>query len=116
MKKILLLSGLLISLNCSAQNDVTVGIYKTNPSDQLQIAAKHHYIGLALIVVGTPLLSVASTSKTASQPLYILGGGLCLAGLIYQLESWSHIGKAGKLMESKTSSLQLTPVGICYKF
>ena len=66
----------------------------------LQAFGRNFYTGVVLEVVGT-LAYVAGSSSTQNsglRPLIYIGAGLSIAGFVFQLASFGHIGTAGRIL------------------
>lgn len=80
--------------------------------EELQIAARRMYTGMGVSAAGAAFTIFASQKQERS--LTILGGVITTAGMILSIESISHIGKAGRLMEKNNVSFKGN--GITYAF
>ena len=134
MKKVLITILILLTVNlsfCQKPNSIfDTSPQKPTASLELQKAANHYYIGLGLDIVGAALIfggGEISTwkdlnSESVGKTMQFIGGFTCLAGLVFQIESWSHIHKAGVLLENKEKdiTLKFTPtndgIGLVYNF
>jgi hypothetical protein len=110
--------------NCKAQ-------LKDDPSTakeryagyQLMVASRHYYTGVILMGAGTTLYVIGATAKptaTASSSVLVLIGALAfITGTVFTIESYSHIGKAGRMLSGPAKlSLGTTNsgVGLTYCF
>jgi hypothetical protein len=88
-------------------------------ANELKKASNHYYTGLGLSVLGGGRVYSYSIRgvNSAATPLLVIGGSVSLIGLIYTLESISHIGKAGRIMARENFSLVGNQgFGISYNF
>lgn len=71
-----------------------------NAGLELIIFQKHIYIGFGLTIVGQGLMTLGffTPALLSPPPLIILGILTSLVGIVYLLESYLHIGKAGKYL------------------
>jgi len=70
---------------------------------QFQLATKHYYTGL--IIEGASFVMLAVGVHDPNNPnvgLVTLGSLGFIVGTIFMIESYSHIGKAGKILMGKT--------------
>ena len=123
MKKLLLLTLLTLAVfSVNAQDDYFNPKQKASnqeskyvPNDhekagiELQTAANHYQTGTGLMIGGGVIAFLSSTIKISTsdngsvnsskkQMLNIGGGAMVLVGFILQVESFSHIRKAGLLL------------------
>ncbi len=113
---VMLLLCLTYSSSAQTQKDRTAG-------DELILAQKNFHMGVAFVAVGTGalLLSLSSTDNGSSSNILQYGSYICnLAGIIFIVESYIHIGKAGKLLNSQgagtTLSVTRNGIGLAYRF
>lgn len=75
---------------------------KKSAGDELITSTRHFYIGAILEVAGGGLAALGTSDSIyrmgLSTPLIALGGTISLIGGVFILESRSHIGKAGKIL------------------
>lgn len=85
-----------------------------SPGDELMLASSHWYLGLAVTIVGPGIAGYGlSTNNNA---FMIVGGIISLVGIVYMIESWSHIGKAGQLMNRPKIGLTFNQgIGLRYR-
>ena len=90
--------------------------------DELIKAKQHFYRGavLGLVGVGISYLGISSSPETGKiSPMIYFGSIVSLAGIIMSIESFSHIGKAGQLMNEKkglTFAPTVNGLSLCYRF
>ncbi len=88
--------------------------------DELIIAKKHFYTGCGFVAIGGLISFLgASASEPAAgfNPALATGGIFALIGSIITLESFSHIGKAGEIMNRKNeTSFIIDKDGIGFRF
>lgn len=85
--------------------------------DELIIAKNHWYLGLGIEVIGGAIIGFSlSSPKDTRNVLMIIGGAASLTGLVLMIESWSHIGKSGQLMNRDKLSITLNNgIGLRYR-
>lgn len=112
MKKIILILGLLISLNSFSQkierprlmiNNEPIVSYLNHTNsvgDEFIIGADHFQLGYAFQIIGTTMILLSANKSYSSfiGKSIIPGVTLNLIGLIFLVESQSHNRKAGKLL------------------
>ena len=110
--KLTLFIVILFSLAATAQKqDISAG-------DELIKAKNHFYTGTIMQGLGALLIitpSLSGTTDNSTAPV-ILGGILAFTGFIIQIESFSHIGKAGKIMNQKKIGIAINNYGIGIKY
>ena len=93
--------------------------------EELMKASKHYYLGLGMLVGGAFVSAVGGSIGNSTNNgeggigFYLIGGAVTLVGEVLILESYSHIGKAGKILngESRVSAgVTSTGIGLSYKF
>ncbi len=117
MKKLLLVCMLSTSVMFAQQKPVQ----KLTAGDQLIKAKNHLYLGSAMAASGVLLnilganqntISANGSNDNAGQPVIILGAAMGFIGSVLIFESFSHLGKAGKLMnENKPVAFGITKNG-----
>jgi len=85
---------------------------------ELVKATKHYYTGIVLTYTGG-LVSIIGTAEVSAgnlnggSNLILFGAGVFIIGTIFTIESYSHIGKAGKiLMQRNDMTFGPTPNGM----
>jgi hypothetical protein len=76
-----------------------------NAGNELRLASKLHYSGLAMIISGGAITFMGlSTTNNKAQPDMLTYGGLfiAIAGWICEEESFVHINKAGIYLQGNT--------------
>jgi hypothetical protein len=121
---------LLILLVCSVYGTVraqapttTTTIEEQAAGYQLRLASKHFYTGLIIEGVGTVMYAIGAPSlqnPNGNSGLIILGSVGVLTGTVFMIESFSHIGKAGRILMGN-AKFGLGPtksggLGISYNF
>lgn len=72
-----------------------------SPGEELKIAANHFQIGFGLTVGAVGLGLLSSKISPDSENLINIGAGLLsLVGIVLQVESFSHIRKAGFILNN----------------
>lgn len=125
MKKLTIILLLLSALSkAQAPLNDTVTVYQNSPGKELFKATRHFYIGVTISVLGSALGIIAlddtdSTGVTQTgKSISYAGFGISFIGLIVMLESVSHIGKAGQMMEDRRWGYHVNAdgVGVHYNF
>lgn len=89
--------------------------------DELIKAKQHMYRGMVAGLAGTAIsfMGISSSESGAISPMVYVGSAVSVVGIIMAIESFSHIGKAGQLMNEK-KGLTLSPtnngLSLCFKF
>lgn len=79
--------------------------------DELLKAKKHFYTGSVIGLAGVALAGLGVASDVGTGPVY-MGAVVSFVGVLVVFESFSHIGKAGVLLnESKNITLNTTKYG-----
>lgn len=109
----------LTSALCKAQAPVIGPDYQEKTAGfELLKASKHFYTGTILEGAGFVVIDVGAAGK-GNTGLIILGSVGFVTGLVFVIESYSHIGKAGTiLMDQHKLNLGATNsgFGLSYKF
>ena len=88
--------------------------------DELIIAKKHFYAGAITIAAGGIFAGLGAASGDTDSMIMMgtLGGVIAFVGGIISIESFSHIGKAGKKLNEGGLGLNAGKdgLGICFKF
>lgn len=117
----------------NAKAKESTGLSKRDPvieaGKELSLFRRNYYIGYTVTVGGALLSTIGITqldkaggdenSPETGKTLVIVGGLVTLFGILSTLESFSHIGKAGELLQNKvklTSGYDGRGIGICYRF
>lgn len=118
MKKLTLLLMLSTSILFAQQKP----IQKLTAGDELIKAKKHFYTGSIIAITGiglSALLAPNSSDDAGIKGGLFLTGIISAVGTIMVFESFSHIGKAGRLLnENKSIVLGFNPTGasLVYRF
>lgn len=84
--------------------------------NELIKAKKHFYTGALMTMTGSAFSIFAITQDPETlKPVIYMGGVTALIGTILTFESFSHIGKAGVVLNGQNKSLTITPVGASFK-
>ena len=98
------------------------------PGNELIKTWKHYYIGIAILMAGTAVATISAVSykadindsenevthkKNTRDAFLIAGGSMVLLGCVLQIEAFSHLGKAGKLLNM---NIGREGVGVNIKF
>ena len=118
--KILTFLFVIISLStiCKAQAPIIGPDYQEKAAGLELLKASRHFYSVAIFVSGGTIISFAGAIGGGR----VLGtiGGLCIiTGFVYMIESYSHVGKAGKiLMDQHKLNLGATNsgFGMSYRF
>lgn len=111
MKKILFIL-LLLPLFSAAQKPVLTA------GDELIKAKNHFYLGFGMQTAGLLIISGnAYADDTDNRKMArIVGGSISFIGFILTIESFSHIGKAGKKLNQQKIGLLINDAGIGIRF
>lgn len=101
MKVLALLLFLIPILSFGQDSEIS----KYSVGDELRLASRHWYTAMVVSTIGTGFTVLSLTSSDRDVVFLVAGGVLQLTGFIFMVESWSHIGKAGKLMNEKKIGL-----------
>src|SRR5690349_10613383 len=116
MKKLFFLAFCLTAHYSTSAQLATVGdTVLDTPGNELIKAANHNQLGFGLLIAGSTIMilsppkttyNVINGDSTKHQDIagFVLGGAISLAGLIYTFESYSHIRRAGKMLNQKRIS------------
>lgn len=105
MKKLIVILAFL-PLFCNAQ-DRSIG-------DELITAKSNWYKGLTFTALGSGIATFGIIQGNTE--LIIAGGAFQLMGFIFMIESWSHFGKAGRLMNEKKIGITFNNgIGLRYR-
>lgn len=116
MKNLLVLL-VLLPLFCNAQIKDTIPKNNRTPGDELRVASKRWYLG-SLLVVGSGIAIVGSQrgSDTSAKVYGAFGGVIGIIGVILTINSFSHINKAGILMNERKIGLTFNyGIGLRYR-
>lgn len=124
-----LINGFQLFLNNKAlSNTILKTSSLNNPGDELILSANHMYLGLGLVISGSLVASLGSSISINSGDsggiiLIIAGAITSVVGIVFSIESFSHIKKAGimfNLQQSKMTSLNIKQtkngIGLVYNF
>ena len=83
--------------------------------DELVIARNHWFIGAGLNIVGTVVLATSFKVNNPNTHI-VIGSVLSIVGYAFIMESWSHIGNAGLLMNNRKIGLSFNNgIGLRYR-
>jgi hypothetical protein len=69
--------------------------------DELIKSSKVYYTGFAITIVGVGITALgASKSSADSNAMVYVGGGIAFVGVIISVIAFSHIGKAGRMLNA----------------
>lgn len=115
MKRLLFALMLFPAITLSQGYGVDVSQSKDmTPGGELISASNMFYVGTITTIVGAGI-SVYGTSE-ADQTIAFVGVGLSVAGAVVYLMSFSKIGSAGRLMDSRGVGLASNGIGLSYRF
>ncbi len=113
MKKLLVLLVLLPLLG-SAQD--TIPKHNRTPGDELRIASKRGGLGVVMVFGGSAVIALSQSSKDIPRTFAVLGGAVGILGFVFMINGWSHLNKAGILMNERKLGLTFNEgVGIRYR-
>jgi hypothetical protein len=85
-----------------------------SPGDELRLFSKHMYLGIGSSAIGTGLLMGSyyvpdsfSRDGSANKVMFATGCVFSLVGLIFTIESYHHISKAGILLNENGIGLSV---------
>lgn len=78
---------------------------KNSPGDELQVFSKHYYTGIVFSLAGSAL--IISGSSNSSSEMIVAGGIVSGIGCIITIGSFSHIKKAGILLNENGIGLKI---------
>ncbi len=110
MKTILLVMGLVLSLQCLSQNDST---YQAAAGKHLVDFRQAFYIGLTTSLIGSGLMILSGQADDGTNLLYA-GGVIGTLGAAITLYGFTYIGKAGKSL--MRVNLNSSGIALCYRF
>lgn len=113
MKKLLVLLVLLPMLG-SAQN--TIPKHNRTPGDELRLAGKRGGLGIVMVFGGSAVMALSQYNSDIPKTFTVLGGTIGVLGFVFMINGWSHLNKAGILMNERKLGLTFNEgIGIRYR-
>lgn len=118
MKKLIILLAF-IPLFCSAQEQIEYKLsYKPSIGDELILAQRRWYAAIITSAVGGGLVTLSFFVDLGGgvNGIAAIGSAMQLVSVGLIINSWSHIGRAGKLMNEKKIGLTFNNgIGLRYR-
>jgi hypothetical protein len=90
--------------------DLSINKYKIyGPGDELIKYSSHFYTGLVLFSSGYAISIFGAGSQNKN--VMLIGGLFAIVGTVFEIESHSHIGKAGRLMKQQNGQSNRVKIG-----
>jgi len=90
--------------------------YNRSPGNELRLASKRGGLGVVMTFGGIAVIALSQGSKDVHTTLQVMGGAISIIGVMFMLNGWSHISKAGILMDEHKLGITFNDgIGIRYR-
>lgn len=114
--KTLLILLICLPLVTSAQRRDTIPKYNRTSGEELMIAGKRGGLGALMVFGGGAVIVMAQGSKDVNATFQVMGGAISIIGVILVINGWSHISKAGIILNERKLRLTFNEgIGIRYR-